>query len=57
MCILEDNNSKTSHDNLVIQLETAEAQLSKVKADLQMQYAMLEAQVKKTIKPIPKLHI
>ncbi|ULB33597.1 MULTISPECIES: efflux RND transporter periplasmic adaptor subunit [Proteiniphilum] len=46
MCILEDNNSKTSHDNLVIQLETAEAQLSKVKADLQMQYAMLEAQVK-----------
>ncbi|MDO5523411.1 MAG: hypothetical protein Q4G48_05130 [Bacteroidia bacterium] len=46
LCILEDNNRKTEHDNLVIQLETAEAELSKVKADLQMQYALLEAQVK-----------
>ena len=46
VCILEDNERKTTHDNLVIQLETAEAELSKVKADLQMQYALLEAQVK-----------
>lgn len=46
VCILEDNNRKTIHDNLVIQLETAEAELSKVKADLLMQYALLEAQVK-----------
>lgn len=46
VCILEDNDRKTVHDNLVIQLETAEAELSKVKADLQMQYALLEAQVK-----------
>lgn len=45
VCILEDNDRKTIHDNLVIQLETAEAELSKVKADLQMQYALLEAQV------------
>ncbi|MCE5205441.1 MAG: hypothetical protein LLF80_04955 [Porphyromonadaceae bacterium] len=46
VCILEDNDRKTIHDNLVIQLETAEAELSKVKADLLMQYALLEAQVK-----------
>lgn len=46
VCILEDNDRKTIHDNLAIQLETAEAELSKVKADLQMQYALLEAQVK-----------
>ena len=46
VCILEDNDRKTIYDNLVIQLETAEAELSKVKADLLMQYALLEAQVK-----------
>lgn len=46
VCILEDNDRKTVHDNLSIQLETAEAELNKVKADLQMQYALLEAQVK-----------
>lgn len=46
VCKLEDNNRKTIHDNLEIQLETAVAELSKVKADLQMQYALLEAQVK-----------
>jgi len=46
VCILEDNDRKTVYDNLVIQLETAEAELSKVKANLQMQYALLEAQVK-----------
>lgn len=46
VCILEDNDRKTIHDNLVIQLETAVTELSKVKADLQMQYALLEAQVK-----------
>lgn len=46
VCILEDNDRKTLHDNLAMQLETAVAELSKVKADLQMQYALLEAQVK-----------
>ena len=46
VCILEDNNRKTDYDNLSIQLESAEAELNKVKADLQMQYALLEAQVK-----------
>jgi len=46
VCILEDNDHKTIHDNLAIELETAEAELSKVKADLLMQYALLEAQVK-----------
>lgn len=46
VCVLEDNDRKTIYDNLVIQLETAEAELSKVKADLLMQYALLEAQVK-----------
>lgn len=45
LCILEDNNQKTTYENLLIQLETAEAELNKVKADLQMQYALLDAQV------------
>ena len=46
VCILEDNDRKTIYDNLAIQLETAMAELTKVKAELQMQYALLEAQVK-----------
>ena len=46
VCIIEDNNQQNNHDNLEIALETAVAELSKVSADLKMQYALLEAQVK-----------
>ena len=46
VCIIEDNNQQNNHDNLEIALENAVAELSKVNADLKMQYALLEAQVK-----------
>ena len=46
VCIIEDNNQQNNHDNLEIALESAVAELSKVSADLKMQYALLEAQVK-----------
>jgi len=46
VCIIEDNNSENNYDNLQLALESANAELSKRKADLQMQYALLEAQVK-----------
>lgn len=45
VCIIEDNERKTHYENLLISLENAQAELSKIKADLQMQYALLEAQV------------
>lgn len=45
VCIIEDNNQQTNFDNLSVQLENATAELNKVKADLTMQYALLEAQV------------
>ncbi len=46
VCIIEDNNQQNNYDNLQISLENAVAELSKVSADLEMQYALLEAQVK-----------
>lgn len=46
VCIIEDNNRQNEYQNLLISLETAKAELSKVKADLAMQYALLEAQVR-----------
>ncbi|WP_298650116.1 efflux RND transporter periplasmic adaptor subunit [uncultured Proteiniphilum sp.] len=46
VCIIEDNNQQNNYDNLQIALENATAELSKVNADLKMQYALLEAQVK-----------
>lgn len=45
VCIIEDNSRETSYNNLLISLENAQAELSKVKANLEMQYALLEAQV------------
>lgn len=46
ICIIEDKNLQTEYDESVTSLETAIAQLNKVKADLDMQYALLEAEVK-----------
>ncbi|MEA4916113.1 efflux RND transporter periplasmic adaptor subunit [Proteiniphilum sp.] len=46
VCILEDNEQQTNYNNMKIELENAIAELSKVRADLKMQYALLEAQVK-----------
>ena len=46
VCIIEDQNIQNRYDQNVIGLETAEATLNKTQADLNMQYALLEAQVK-----------
>jgi HlyD family secretion protein len=46
ICIIEDKNLQTEYDEAVTNLESAIAQLNKVKADLDMQYALLEADVK-----------
>ena len=46
VCIIEDNNQQNNYDNLQIALENAVAELNKINADLKMQYALLEAQVK-----------
>ena len=46
VCILEDNEQQTNYNNMKIELENAIAELSKVRADLKIQYALLEAQVK-----------
>lgn len=44
--IIEDNNIQTAYDNTLVELENAEANLEKTKADLHLQYTLLEAQVK-----------
>lgn len=46
VCIIEDNNQQSNYDNLKNALENTTAELNKVQADLKMQYALLEAQVK-----------
>ncbi|MBK5196324.1 MAG: hypothetical protein JJE08_09935, partial [Proteiniphilum sp.] len=46
VCVIEDNNIENEYDNLQLLLEVVNAELNKKKADLQMQYALLEAQVK-----------
>ena len=46
VCIIEFQDLQNRYDQFVIGLETAEATLNKTKADLNMQYALLEAQVK-----------
>ncbi len=46
ICVIEDKNLQTDYDEAVTNLETAIAQLNKVRADLDMQYALLEAEVK-----------
>lgn len=46
VCILEDSNLKKRYDEAVVNLETAKAELNKTRADLDLRYALLEAQVK-----------
>jgi len=46
ICILEDKNLKQRYDQIRVQLENSVAELNKTKADLDLQYSLLEAQVK-----------
>ena len=46
VCIIEYQELQNYYDQQVIALENAEAGLNKTKADLNMQYALLEAQVR-----------
>ena len=46
ICILEDKNTSSEYDEAVRSLEDAQANLEKVRANHQMQLAMLEAQIK-----------
>lgn len=45
ICIIEDKNLQTEYDNTLLELESAQANFEKTKANLAMQYAILEAQV------------
>lgn len=49
VCIIEDKELKKRYDESVVNLESANAGLNKTKADLDMQYALLEAQVKNNV--------
>ena len=46
VCIVEDKELKKRYDEALVNLENANAGLNKSKADLDMRYALLEAQVK-----------
>ena len=46
VCVLQDNSLKQRYDMSCVQLENANAELTKTKANLDLQYALLEAQVK-----------
>ena len=46
VCIIENMELQSQYDQIMIQLENAEAGLNKTKADLNMQFALLEAQVR-----------
>ena len=46
VCIIEDVNQQMFYDEVFLELENERARINKVKADLAMQYALLEAQVK-----------
>lgn len=45
VCIIEAQGLQSEYDRLTLDLENAKAHLSKVKADLNLQYTLLEAQV------------
>jgi hypothetical protein len=45
VCIIENMELQSQYDQIMLQLENSEAGLSKTKADLNMQFALLEAQV------------
>ncbi len=46
ICILDSKAEENNRDELALELESAEAELNKTKANLTMQYDLLEAQVK-----------
>jgi len=46
VCIVEDKNLKKDYDETCVNLENAKAGLNKTKADLDLNYALLDAQVK-----------
>ena len=46
VCIIENNQLANDYDQILIQLENSETGLNKTKADLNMQFALLEAQVR-----------
>jgi len=46
VCVIEYQQLQNQYDEILIQLENAEAGLNKTKADLNMQFALLEAQVR-----------
>ncbi len=46
VCVIEVKELQNDYDELLIYLENVKAHLNKTKADLDMQYALLEAQVK-----------
>lgn len=46
ICIIEDVTIQANYDDMLYQLENAGAALEKTRADLAMEYALLEAQVK-----------
>jgi len=46
VCVLESNALQSDYDDVLVQIENNEAALNKTRADLDMQYALLEAEVK-----------
>lgn len=46
VCVIEDVNIANNYDELLVDLESAQAELEKLKASQQLEYALLEAQVK-----------
>ena len=46
VCIIDDKDLKQRYDESLVNLETANAELNKTKANLDLQYALMEAQVK-----------
>jgi multidrug efflux pump subunit AcrA (membrane-fusion protein) len=52
VCIIEFQELQNRYDQNVLGLESAEANLNKTKADLNMQYALLEAQETRELKVV-----
>ena len=46
ICIIEDVNQENDYDNLLVLLETVNAELSKKRVDLDLEFALLEAQAR-----------
>jgi multidrug efflux pump subunit AcrA (membrane-fusion protein) len=49
VCIIEDNELQRRYDESLINLEKAQAGLARSKANMDMQYALMEAQVKNNV--------